>query len=778
MTTQDKPWNQHLSLVRLRPRADTLYISRNRTVLTTDCDGCITRNSETGLFVNETRLLSLYRYLINGISPQRVVVSNVKQHTWLGYYFALPPDRTAGPVDAGSGQLEEVSQETLELRVSRHVTDGFHEHIDITNFTQRSTSFTLGIELDADFVDLAGTEATKKIGRTSRKWRIADKKSAELIFDFRAEHRYKHQGEQGSAHIHRGLAVRLHNADSTPSYKTSVISFRINLPPQQRWHVCVDFLPVTAHERILYACDCHSFSETNAPYDRKQKAFLDASTSFVTPGKNTLSSVVSETLDRAKEDLAALRLYDLDTAEDAWTVAAGLPVYVALFGRDTLTVSWQSAILGPEMMRGTLPAIARSQGTKINDWRDEQPGRMLHEAHTGPLSVLNYNPRLCYYGSATTSSFYAVVLGELWHWTGDKELIRHFIAPALKALEWKDKYCDRDGDGFYEYETLSTQGVANQGWKDSGDAIVYEDGSQVAAPIETCEEQSYVYAGKLFLSEVLWWLDEKDLAKRLYREAEELKKRFNDAYWMEAEGFFAMGRDSKNRQIKTISSNPGHCIATGIVDTRLVEIAAKRLMAEDIFTGWGIRTLSSMHPAYNPYSYHRGSVWPVENGSFAVGFWRYGLHREVERICRAQFEAAALFDFYRLPELFSGHQRDADHPFPALYPKANSPQAWSASAVFCFLQSMLGIYPYAPLHALFLDPHLPEWLPEITFQGIRVGRAVITIRFFRNGDGSSDYQILEKKGPLHVVRQPSPWSLTAGWAERVKDVLTSFIPAV
>ncbi len=497
----------------------------------------------------------------------------------------------------------------------------------------------------------------------------------------------------------------------------------------------------------------------------------------MTPGKNTLTSVVSETLDQAKEDLAALRLYDLDHAEDAWTVAAGLPLYVALFGRDTLTASWQSAILGPEMMRGTLPEIARWQGTEVNDWRDEQPGRMLHEAHTGPLSVLNYNPRLRYYGSATTSSFYAVVLAELWHWTGDKELIRPFIAPALKALEWKDKYCDRDGDGLYEYQTCSTQGVTNQGWKDSGDAIVYEDGSQVVAPIETCEEQGYVYAGKLFLSEVLWWLDEKTLAKRLYNEAEELKKRFNDAYWMEAEGFFALGRDSKNRQIKSISSNPGHCIAAGIVDTGLVEIAAKRLMAEDVFTGWGIRTLSSIHPAYNPYSYHRGSVWPVENGSFAVGFWRYGLHREVERICKAQFEAAALFDFHRLPEVFGGHQRDDDHPFPALYPKANSPQAWSASALFCFLQSMLGIYPYAPLHALFLDPHLPEWLPEITLENIRVGFGIVTIRFFRNDDGTSDYQVLDKNGPLHVVRQPSPWSLTAGWGERVKDALTSFIPA-
>jgi glycogen debranching enzyme len=367
-------------------------------------------------------------------------------------------------------------------------------------------------------------------------------------------------------------------------------------------------------------------------------------------------------------------------------------------------------------------------------------------------------------------------VSELWHWTGDKELVWPFVEPALGGLRWLDEHADFDRDGFYEYQTRSEQGLRNQAWKDSDDAIVHADGSQAAVPIATCEEQGFVFLAKLHLSELLWWLGEKDTARRLYREAGELKKRFNEVFWIEDAGFFAMGLDREKRQIRAIGSNAGHCLATGIVDEPLVQRTADRLLADDMFSGWGIRTLSDRHPAYNPYSYHRGSIWPVEHGSFAVGFMRYGLHDHVERICRAQFEAASLFDFYRLPELFTGHHRDVDHPFPAHYPNANSPQAWSASAVWCLVQSLLGLYPYAPLNLLLLDPHLPAWLPEISIHNLHVGAAVVDLRFWRAKNGESDYEVLDKRGPLHVVRQPSPWSLTATFGERLQNALSSLLP--
>lgn len=753
-----------------------LCVSQGRTVLITERDGSITDGAEHGLFVHQTRLLSRYRYLIDGRAMLPVVLSNYEQHNWLGYYIMLPPGVTTREPDQGSGQMQELSQQTLELRLSRYVGEGIHEDVDLTNFTQQTTRFQLELEIDADFADVVETKGDRQqFGDLRREWREADN-GWELVFDYKAEHEYDVQGNTGTARINRGLTLRVEEAGSAPSYKDGRITFQISLGPGATWHACLNMIPFIDGKQMPPVYGCRSFTATDTEYDRRRQIYLNESTRHATPETATLAPVVIGAIEQARRDLAALRLYDLDSDERAWVTAAGLPIYVALYGRDTLTTAWQASPVSTDLMRGSLAELAKWQGREINDWRDEQPGRMLHEAHTGPLEMLNFNPRQRYYGSVTTSGFYPVAVSELWHWTGDKDLIRPYIEPALCALAWLDQYADLDGDGFYEYKTRSSQGVTNQGWKDSGDAIVYEDGSEVEAPIATCEEQGFAYLAKLHLSEVLWWLDEKEQAKRLYAEATELKKRFNEAFWMEDEGFFAMGLDSDKRQIKSIGSNAGHCLATAIVDQEHVLKTVSRLIADDIFTGWGIRTLSSKHPAYNPYSYHRGSVWPVEHGTFALAFMRYGLPRHVEMICRAQFEAAALFDFYRLPELFSGHQRDADHPFPALYPFANSPQAWSASAVFCFVQAMLGLYPYAPLNMLLVDPHLPDWLPEITLAGLRVGQARVTIRFYRTDDGASNYEVLDKRGALHVFRQPSPWSLTATFAERLKDALTSLMP--
>jgi glycogen debranching enzyme len=762
-------------LVRLRPRADTLYVSQSRTVLATDRDGFIRDGADHGLLVHQTRLLSLYRYLIDDKPPRPVALSNVEQNTWLGYYIALPPS-VKEERDPGSGQMEVISQQTLELRLSRYIGDGLHEDVDITNFTQQETAFTLTLEVDADFADIDETKGERQQkGEITREWREISG-AWELYFDYKVEHTFNHQGEAGTRSLHRGVSLRVENAASAPVYDDKRISFAVELGPLGTWHACLDLIPFIDGQWLQPLYRCRSFGGTNNEYDRRRKIFLSEATYFRAPQSETLTPVVVGALEQAKRDLVSLRLYDLDRGERAWTMAAGLPVYVALFGRDSLTAAWQAALTSTDMLKGTLPELARWQGTEVNDWRDEQPGKMIHEAHDGPTKMLDISARRRYYGSITTSGFYPVVMSELWHWTGDKELIRPLVGPTLKALKWLDEYGDLDGDGFYEYKTRSEQGVRNQAWKDSADAVVYEDGTQVEPPIATCEEQGFAYLAKLHMSEVLWWLDEKDEAKRLFREAEELKKRFNEAFWMEDEGFIAFGLDPQKRQIKSITSNPGHCLATAIVDESLVPRTALRFVADDLFSGWGVRTLSSRHPAYNPYSYHRGSVWPVEHGTFAIAFARYGYHRVVELIAQGMFEAAALFDFYRLPELFAGHQRDEDHPFPALYPQACSPQAWSASAVFCLLQAMLGLYPYAPLNMLLVDPHMPEWLPEITLSNLRVGDAVVTLRFYRRKDGGGDYEVLDKRGPLHVLRQPSPWSLTASFAERLKDALTSLLP--
>lgn len=761
-------------LVRLRTRADTLYVSQNRTVLATRRDGFVNAEPDHGFFVRSTRLLSQYEYRLNGKPLFPNGLSNVEQHTWLGYYVAPAPGAIDNYVTQGPGAA--TAQHTIEVRLSRFVSDGLHEDVDVTNFTQSAAPLTLELSIDADFADMAETKTERlQQGTIDREWNDSGPEPV-FTLTYAAEYAFSHQGNVGTAHLNRGVEVHFQNADSPPKFTQGTVRFAFTLEPHATWHTCIEVVPVIDGERLASQYRCRSFAATSSLYDTRRQEFLRNASTVSAHATNTLAPVVVGSLEQAKRDLAALRLHDINHGERGWIMAAGLPVYVSLFGRDTLTAAWQAAMASPDMMPGTLAELARWQGTEVNDWRDEQPGKMLHQAEAGPLALLNVNPLGRYYGSITTSGFYPVIVSELWHWTGDKELVRPFVEPALKALRWLDDYGDLDRDGFYEYQTRSEQGVRNQGWKDSEDAIVHEDGSQAPVPIATCEEQGFVYLAKLHLSELLWWLGDKEEARRLHQQAHELKKRFNEAFWMDDAKFVAMALDAQKRKVRSIGSNAGHCLAAGIVEEGYVRDIADRLFANDMFSGWGIRTLSDRNPAYNPYSYHRGSVWPVEHGSFAVGFVRYGLHDHAERLCRAQFETASLFDFYRLPELFTGHPRDEDHPFPAHYPNANSPQAWSASAVWSLVQTLLGLYPYAPLNLLLVDPHLPAWLPEITISNLHVGAAVVDLRFLRTKSGNSDYEVLDKRGPLHIVRQPSPWSLTATFGERLRDALSSLLP--
>ncbi len=733
--------------------------------MATSPDGFVFQHKDHGLWVYQTRMLSRYRWLVNGKPPLMAANSNIQQHSWLGYYIASV---AKGPDESNP------AQQAIELRLSRQVGSGLHEDVDVTNFTQNAVSIRLELEVDGDFADPKETGGKRQQkGRLRRQWIPMGRRRAELRFDYKATHAYRHQGNRGVARLHRGLRLQL-RADSEADYRARKIHFSVHLSPRATWRACLRWVPQIEDREISLPSGCH-FSGGN-DWERKRAAFLADSAAFSSPESKTLTGVVVGALEQSKRDLAALRLYDLDRADDAWTLAAGLPTYVALFGRDSLASSWQALMLSPDMVIGTTEELARSQGTAVNDWRDEQPGKIVHELHTNPLSALNFDPHGRYYGGVTGAIYFGVVLSGLWHWTGDKDLVRPLVGTALRGLEWANLYGDIDGDGFCEYLTRSNQGEKNQGWKDSEDAIVYHDGSQVPDPLGTCEMQAFIYASKRHLSELLWWLDEPDLARRLFHEAEELQKRFNDAFWMEDEGYIALGLDKNKRQIRSIASDPGHCLASGIVDKTLAERVATRLMAADLFSGWGVRTLSARHPAFSPYAYHRGTVWPVENAVFSLGFARYGLHGLMHKLSAAQFEAASLFDYYRFPEVFAGHPRDREHPFPAIYPRANWPQAWSASAVFTHLQALLGLYPYAPLNTLLLDPHLPVWLPDITVHNLRVGKAQVSLRFFRTKEGKTDYEVVELRGKMHIVRQPSPWSLTAGWGERVRDAIASLLP--
>ena len=757
------------SRIRLRPRHDVMHVSRGRTVLAMDMEGCIAPGSwRQGLFVYQTRMLSQYRWTIQGKQPKLSTQSPVEQHSWLAYYYDAPPNCKETPTEECNPL-----QQTIELKISRVVGEGMHEDVEVWNHTQIPTSLSVSLQVEADFASRSEIrEGRKQKGRLEKHWG-RDKADYSWRFHYTCEHHYDHQGNSGTARLDRAITLHL-RCDSAPEHSDDTITFHMDLAPHQVWKACLKWEPELDGNLLPIEHQCNALTESSGEYSRKTQTFLREATQ-IDAGLNDFAAGVQRVINRSRLDIASLRLFDLDEGDHNWKLAAGIPTYLALFGRDLLASAWQASLLSNDMVRGALSVHARLQATGYNDWRGAQPGRMIHESHTDPLSVLNFTPQALYYGTATSPFLYPICVTELWHWSGDREAVRPYIRPALDALAWADKF-SLDESGFYKYKTISEQGIKNQAWKDSSDAIVYPDGSQVENPLGTCEMQAFAFVAKRQMAETLWWFDEPDLAKRLYAESEELKNLFNDRFWMEDLGYIAMAIDNNNEIVKTIASDPGHCLLSGILRDEYVPRVARRMMQPDMFSGWGVRTLSSDHPAYNPFAYHRGTVWPVENGSFVLGMARYGLHGEMWQLARALFEVASLFDYDRLPEVFGGHKRDKEHPFPCLYERADSPQAWSASVPFLVLQALLGLYPYAPLKVLFVDPRLPEWLPEVRIENLEIGGARLNLRFTRTASGKTEYSVEELRGELHILRQPSPWSFTAGWGERLKDAVLSLLP--
>jgi glycogen debranching enzyme len=348
---------------------------------------------------------------------------------------------------------------------------------------------------------------------------------------------------------------------------------------------------------------------------------------------------------------------------------------------------------------------------QLDDYRDAEPGKILHEIRYGELAHFRLIPHTPYYGTADATPLYLITLHATWSCTGERDLLVRHLGTAERCLEWIDRYGDRDGDGFQEYERRSPAGYENMGWKDSGDCVVYPDGTLVKGPKALCELQGYVYDAWLRMAEVYDALDKPAQASGLREKAATLYRNFNDAFWDEQLGFYAYGLDGDKQKVLSVASNVGHCLWSGIVPPERARRVVERLMQPDMWSGWGIRTLSARHPAFNPYNYHTGSIWPHDNGIIAMGFKRYGFAREAAQIARDVSRAAGHFLLNQLPELYAGIQRDSTS-FPVQYVGANVPQAWAAGAPFMLMQAMLGFQPDGPGNRLFVDPGLPAWLPD------------------------------------------------------------------
>jgi glycogen debranching enzyme len=429
---------------------------------------------------------------------------------------------------------------------------------------------------------------------------------------------------------------------------------------------------------------------------------------------------------------------------------AGVPWYVAPFGRDSIITAYQLLPFDASVAAGTLRFLAAWQGRTVDAFRDEEPGKILHEYRRGEMANCREIPFIPYYGTIDATPLFVMLLAAYVRWTADLALLRELWPSARAALHWMRTYGDRDGDGFLEYATHSSLGLGNQGWKDSADAVSHADGTLAQAPIALVEVQGYAYAALRDAAELARLVGDAGQDVELRRAADALRLRFNRDFWLEDEGFYALALDADKRPCEVIASNAGHALWTGVVEEARASIVAKRLLADDMFTGWGIRTLSSRERRYNPLSYHNGSVWPHDNGLIAAGFARYGFTHAVQTIMSGHFDASRFFEHARIPELFCGFARQAAYG-PIAYPVACAPQAWAAGCVLQLLTAACGLEVDALANCLTLrNPVLPPWLRLVEIHGLRVGSSSVDIAL-SGGRESAAVELLGRRGDVEVV---------------------------
>ena len=741
-----------LLISRIRPRQRHAW--RGTSLLVTDERGeCAARDPLDGYYFRETRHLRTLRLEVNGVTPWLCAEGSSGADT-LDFVYVYPELTSFGgggtdvSTDTTSTDEHGVTQRAIDLRLSLGVRlDGLQASLTIANRSRRRVELNIAWVLDADFADIQ--EAQSGAREQSAEVQAVPETSG-LRF------RYLHPD------IPLETLVTAKGGGEWRADADSRLAARILLEPQQRACIVLRVVAVDP-ERPLDAGDAE-----------RRLAHLARWRESLTSIEMSGAPDVERLLRQAALDLEALVL--LDGAEHEWlSVQAGIPLYPALFGRDTLTVGWQAAMLDQgAILDASLTKLGRMQSDRVFEWRDEEPGRIPYQIRSGPLARLNLNPYSAYYADFASPLMFVISLAHLFAWTGDKDGLRRHWDAARRILDWARDYGDRDGDGYLEYLTRSPKGTKNQGWKDSGNAILYEDGNPVPAPLATCDLQGYWFAAQQLMSVLSWAMGERESAKAFWHSASDLKTRFNRDWWMEDEGFVALALDAEKRTARSIASNVGHCLAAGIIDDEHIPPVVGRLFAPDMYSGWGIRTLSTEHPSYNPLSYHLGSVWPVENATIAFGLRRFGFDARALDLARAMFDLASLYERGRIPECVGGYGR-SEFPHPGAYPRANPIQAWNQSAFPLLVHTILGLQPVALLDLLVVDPVLPSWLPEVIVRDLRLGGATATIRFWRDDSGKSHAEVLRKRGTLHLVHQPSLESLRHGTRDRLGALVDSVL---
>jgi glycogen debranching enzyme len=644
-----------------------------------------------GLFADDTRFLSRWVLTINGARPLQL--SSRKVEYYSAAFFLRNP------------VVDDLAHDEISIARERFIGDSMQEHLVVSNHAPRRVEFDLSLEIGNDFADIFAVKAYDfALGDPDHARPFPP--AVEPVYEVEDNQFVFMAGDDG---FHGLTQVVLSERGEANGSK---VTYRIGLEPREAWRLRADVIPATDGMRTAVQVAERRFGEELA----RVRASL-AAWRLRVPQLRASWDDLGQSFRQSVADLSSLRM-DEDPRVPGQLPAAGMPWFMTVFGRDTLITCLQTLLFGPELAQNALAVLAELQAAEDDPEADAEPGKIVHEVRHGKGAEAWF-PR--YYGTVDATPLYLILLSEAWRWTDDAGLVRDLREPARRALAWIDEHGDLDGDGFVEYRRRSSRGLVNQSWKDSGNSQLFRDGRLAGPPIAPCEVQGYVYDAKLRVAELareVW--RERELADRLEREAAELRDRFDAAFWCEARGgYYALALDGEKQRVDSLTSNVGHLLWSGIVPAQRVDAIVDQLMGEDLWSGWGVRTMSDGDAGFNPLAYHNGTVWPHDNSLIAWGLARYGHWAEAQRIVRRMLNASSYFD-HQLPEVFAGFSR-TDTPFPIPYPTAARPQAWAAGAPVLLLQLLLGLVPDRRRHLLgtTAPPDIPSWAGSLRLTGVR-----------------------------------------------------------
>jgi glycogen debranching enzyme len=653
----------------------------------------------SGFFTEDTRFLSILQLRING--RRTLLLSSGKVDYFSAAFYLRNP-----PADG-------LEQDEVSIIRERFVGEAMQDRLVVQNQGMRPVAFDLSLEIASDFADIfAVKDYDFALGDPTH----ADPPPA-LV-----EPRFDEENNQFLLADDSIVAAQTQVIFSRPGQvEGSRMTYRVELEPRERWDLRLDIVPSSDGEQVMPRLAERRFGDELTRVRESLAAWH-----LRVPQLRATWDDLAHAFGRSVSDLASLRMRGTDDGLGKLP-AAGMPWFMTVFGRDTIITCLQTLLFGPELAVTALEALRGLQSTVDDPMRDAEPGKIVHEVRRGKAARSWHG---AYYGSVDATALYLILLSEVWRWTDDGALVHDFRASAMQALEWIATRGDLDGDGFVEYRKRSRRGLDNQSWKDSYDSQRFADGRMADPPIAPCEVQGYVYDAKRRLAELARevWRD-RELAERLDREADELRRRFDEAFWIaERNGYYALGLDGEHNRIDSLCSNIGHLLWSGIVPSERVDAVVDQLMGDSLWSGWGVRTMSTDDRAYNPLAYHNGTVWPHDNSLIAWGLARYGRWPEAHRVVRQMLTAARHFD-YQLPEVFAGLPR-TETRFPIAYPTAARPQAWAAGTPVLLLQVLLGLQPDRRQSTLetVAPPELPAWAGSLRLSGVRAFERMWDIR--------------------------------------------------